>query len=132
MQRSLIEQSARINAQAFGPDDEYSQLAALLKPNHRLLVQNDGGIVSGYSLLRIEQEAVRCLRLATHRACRRGGIALKLLRRSIRVARKLGIPYRTYVAAHNVASLNLHAKAGARFERASYSEGSAWIEIAIW
>jgi len=132
VQRSLIEQAAILNAQAFGRDDEFSLPGQIDRANHKLLVQRDAGELSGFSLLRVEPEVLRCLRIAVHKDHRRGGIALKLLRRSVRLARKLGLPYRTYVGAHNVASLNLHAKAGARFERTTYSEGSAWIEIAIW
>jgi len=130
---------AALNRVCFGPDDEYSsedQISKFLAGGGRVMLAKANQEPAAFLLYKhiyadTDRECLYCYRVGVLADARRQGLGLKLTRRAIAKARELGIPYRTYVLAAKLGSLNMHIRAGMRAVRLEPSEylDTPWVHL---
>jgi len=128
---------AQLNRCCFGSDDDYSTEEAV----ERFLAA--GGEVTfasinrkpvAYLLYKQRGNGEGCIfgfRVGVLTDYRRQRLGLRLTRRVIAKARKLGLTYKTYVLVEKIASLNMHTRAGMKVSRIEPSEyrNAPWVHL---
>jgi len=107
-----LQQVASINYDAFGAEDDYSRSGGicqfLMTTPGELMVEIDRkGKVSAYLFYKHSAKELKSERLAVRKDQRRNGLARKLLRRVLKRAGDLQVPYITYALHDNLASINM-------------------------
>ena len=106
----VIREIAKLNARCFEKSDMYSNKEEVEKLDW--YVEEEDGKLVGYILFKEEKHHVECVRRGVMRKHRRLGVGLKLTRKVIRRAKRLGKHYKTYAAIDNLASINSNIRAG--------------------
>lgn len=114
----LAECLAKLNLQAFGPNDWHSCPKNLSKfladgKNDVLLHFVDGRVV-GYYLLTTKGNTIAGERLAVTKHMRNKKIGTKLIQRALELAAEAGKTFTSYTRRDNLGSFNLHMRCGMR------------------
>lgn len=108
----ILQQVGSINYDAFGAEDDYSRsrnVANFLvtEPGELMVEFDRKGKVSAYLFYKRSTKDLQSERLAVRKDQRRNGLARKLLRRVLKRAGDLQVPYITYALHANLASINM-------------------------
>lgn len=96
--------------------DEYTT-AEQLEPFEWILAKDGRGEIIGYLVFEDDGEHLNGIRSGVKRSERGKQIGLKLYRRMLKLAKRRGRVYRTYVYRLNLASINAHVRAGMRITK---------------
>ena len=108
--KASVEQVAALVAKDFGKDDAYAN-PDLLRQVKWIVAYKDGEL-AGYLLYWPYETHTEGLRMGVVKHHRRKGIAVRLIKRIIKIGKDTGLPYKTYAAIQNTNSINAHIKAG--------------------
>lgn len=113
-----IEELVELNRYCFGDEDDYSDTVVIMQclyvKSGGCLVHTEGDKIVSYLLFIIKNKVFKCVRMGTLRKYRGRGLAKKLLRRGLVIAKEKGMPYETYCSVVNIGSVNLHLHLGFR------------------
>lgn len=93
--------------------DEYTT-AEKLEPFEWILAKDGRGEIIGYLIFEDDGTHLNGVRSGVKRSERGKQIGLKLYRRMLRLAKRRGRAYRTYINRWNLTSINAHVRAGMR------------------
>ncbi len=122
-----------LNNSFFGETDWYSSEKNVTKilngPKHGHFTIRHNNEFAGYVIYGMYKGYLEGLRSAICEHFRGQGLSRRLYGRMIKLSDALGVPYWTYTAHDNLASINSHLKAGMKIDRIHTSEGRIWVDM---
>ena len=117
-EREIMDAVCSINAEHFGNDDAYSDLGEVLKlirfDGGGYFVEKRDGKIVAFMIYQVIGDHMDCVRRGVTRSAQRQGLGVKLTKKALRLANKLGKTYKTYCSVENMPSLNSNIKCGLR------------------
>lgn len=119
MKGKFLNSIAKCNIHGFGIEDYYSKaenisdlLTSYGEDESGIIPVNVKGELAGFVLWYIENDTINICRRAVYKKYRGLGLGIKLTKDTIKTGKLLGVPFATYAANWNLASINSSIKCG--------------------